>query len=524
MTDEQHTTAAPAATPPPPPPPPPAATTPTPKRKRAPKRRQKNPLHGYPPPPGLGGWLANWMLSRATVPIPHFAYLAMLEAGSFLVGRKCVYENLTPVLHGCILGWSSEGKQDYMDAPKKVFRAAGVDLCAHYCTEVTGDTALCRALADVLHHPVLFAAVKDSGNYIRGSRLAAEGKGPGGADTRSTIFIRLWDESDDEDFTPKRFADGKPIPNLCRPSFTQLIDGQPDVMGRCASSEEIALGFWPRVLTVMELDADGGDTEPDFSRKRMRLEDDGEEGAALARAVRNVYQALAAEDKAGGGPSTIEEVEAEEKGRRRIVWRHPVEFVADEAARAVFAKFVKRMLKQRKNARKQGRGLDAALYGKAAENSKRVALVLAALRHFAFEGEAARITMEEAEWAVGFVERCVQTSIWWADRFLSDGYFEQDWKQTLSALEGAKRAGLRREELSGNVLRGKMTRDVDAILDKLVEMDRIRMRVDPSKGGRRPWRYWATPYAPADSFPTPHAAMAATSQADKANITTEKGA
>ncbi len=467
--------------------------------------------------------MANWMLSRATVPIPHFAYLAMLEASSFLVGRKCVYEDQTPAIQGCILGWTSAGKGDYMNAPKKVFRAAGVDLFAHYCTEVTGDTALCRALAEVRHHPVLFAVVKDSGNYIRGSRLAAEGKGPGGADTRSTIFVRLWDEADDEQFVSKKFADGKNIPALCRPSFSQLIDGQPDVMGRCASSEEIALGFWPRVLTVMELDDVGGDAVPDFSRKRLEMEDDGDAGKELQKAVWRVYQALAEEDKAGGGPSTIEQVEAAGKEGRRIVWRNPVVFEADADARELLGRFYTRMQKLRRTARKQGRGLDAALYGKASENSKRVALILAALRYFAFEGEAARITKEEAEWAVGFVERCVQSSIWWASRFLSDGYFEQDWKRTLTALETAKKAGLLRNELSEHVLRGKTRKDVDSILDKLVEMDKVRMRVEASSIGRPPWRYWATPYAPDDSFPTPQAAMLAAT-ADKASMAGEKEA
>jgi hypothetical protein len=213
--------------------------------------------------------------------------------------------------------------------------------------------------------------------------------------------------------------------------------------------------------------------------ERSRKLEDSEEGGRILRRGRDVWNWLQGQDRVfldmadleGRQDPKAKAEDGEEAGGMRMeVWQEPIAFGAEEKAVEIFRDFTRRTQARIRPAAEGAAGPFGYLWGKATENAKRVALILAAARCGATCGPFG-ILEEEAAWAVRFVEATVYAGIRWAKENMADTPFQKKVNRVLGFIRAAPGGvAMKRKLLRGLHLSSK---ELGEVTDTLIQSDEI---------------------------------------------------
>ncbi|MBQ7251349.1 MAG: DUF3987 domain-containing protein [Kiritimatiellae bacterium] len=273
--------------------------------------------------------------------------------------------------------------------------------------------AICEALAAVRHHPVAFVNVDEAATFLSG--MASGGKRDGaafGAEV-GNFLKQAWSDGGRTTY-PKRTRTGSKLPPslppIHRASVSALMATQPSELGRNISEAQIRDGLLPRCLIAYRrVWADFDKRNREAFRASHSLQDSA---SALYWRMREIWgdtgEGLSMADFEALPEPPANEPSA--PGTRHEIFADPVRFEFSPEAGALFEDF-EREARDRCRSAAEGGPPEGGLWGKAAEQAKRIALVLAGVRTSAGREGAAVISGEEAEWAIRAVRFFVASGV-----------------------------------------------------------------------------------------------------------------
>lgn len=260
--------------------------------------------------------------------------------------------------------------------------------------------------------------------------------------------------------------------SIHHPSFSMLLAAQPSALGDAIRTEQLEDGLLPRTLWVVRQHFEPTIREENLRTSR-RLDDTLGGQWILARA-RAVWNWLEGKDREHFGVlSALEGNQPDQDpALPREIWAHPVEFTAEPEAARVFSAFIGKTQALIQPAAEGKEGPYGFLWGKAAENAKRVALIIAAARCAATSGPFT-ITEDEAKWAVQFVESTVKGGIGWAKTHMADSPFQRMVNRVAGLITAAGPDGLSRRDLNRSLRHSFRPLQVKEALHSLLEAGSI---------------------------------------------------
>ena len=391
-------------------------------------------------PPHFVGALAGWIVKRSEKPYRPFAFLAALVAWATVLGRKIQYENQAPVLYGGMIAASSNGKDTPMSLAREVLQQIGVSP-NHLTGRLSSWNAGVEALQRTWWHPVGLGLVDEAAGYFGGVALKSD---YGLADFIKAVWSRGLGTLEPQARTRK--SGSARLRALHHPSYSLLLAAQPSALGDAIRTEQLEDGLLPRALWVVRRSFEPTIREENLRYSRLLADSPG--GLMILERARQLWNWLEGADKQQF--NDIEELEsedAEDSAPPRVIWANPVEFTATPEAAAVFSAFIATTQARIQPAAEGKEGPYGYLWGKAAENAKRIALIIAATR-CAATGGPYTIKEEEAEWAVEFVEMTVKNGIEWAKTHMADTPFQQMVNRIRAIIQAAGTTGVSKRELN----------------------------------------------------------------------------
>ena len=462
-------------------------------------------LELVPLPPGIVGKTAAWIESRCVKPFRPAASLAALVFWSALVARRTRYENQTGVLYGGYVTMSHNGKNDPLEMVSNLLDEIGVS-SIHVCSRFSSRNASVECFQKCLFHPVLLAIIDEAAGFFS---LATQ------SDYGIADFLKeAWSSSLKMLYPQSRVSTAgkmelRPVHN---PALALLLAAQPSTLGAATSEEQLTDGLLPRVLWVVRKKYEKGRATDNL--KKSRTLNDSEDGKAIRMRARTIwnwfrgqadnefldmadlesrpdpYSKAARAKKSGKGKAGKKNEEGEEAETSIInpaheVWHEPLELEAGQGVEEVFADF-EGVSEERVAPAAEGRSSPRGyLWGKAVENAKRVAVVLATARCGASPGPYT-INAEEARWAVRFVKASVQSGVEWTRDYMAGTFFQRLCNKVLNHLKAC--GGLVTRSAITRALRipARLQQDVLEQLENAgqIELVEIRTRGCPAKGYR----------------------------------------
>lgn len=412
-----------------------------------------------PLPPGIVGKTAAWIEERCVKPFRPAASLAALVFWSALVARRTRYENQTGVLYGGYITMSHNGKNDPLEMVSNLLDEAGVS-SIHVCSRFSSRNASVECFQKCLFHPVLLAIIDEAAGFFS---LATQ------SDYGIADFLKeAWSSSLKMLYPQSRVSTAgkmelRPVHN---PALSMLLAAQPSTLGAATSEDQLTDGLLPRVLWVVRRKYETERATANL--KKSRKLNDTEDGKAIKRRARTIWNwfrgqadnefmdmadlesrpdpyaraARAKKDAKGKAKKKAGEAKAEEGAEvdepilnpAHEVWHEPLELEAGPGVEDVFSDF-EAFSEQRVAPAAEGRASPRGyLWGKAVENAKRVAVVLAMARCGASPGPYT-IEAEEARWAVRFVKSSIQSGVEWIRDYMAGTPFQRLCNKVLNHLK-----------------------------------------------------------------------------------------
>ena len=420
----------------------------------------------FPYPPHFMGATACWIEMRGEKPYRPFAILAALAVWSTVLGRKVRFENQSPIVYGGMLAVSSNGKDAPLALARDVLMEIGVST-NHLAGRLSSWNAGVEALQRAWFHPVELALVDEAAGYFGGGLMKSD---YGLADFIKAAWSRGLGTLEPQARTRK--SGSTRLRAIHHPSYSMLLAAQPSALGDAIRTEQLEDGLLPRTLWVVRQHF-----EPMIREENLRASrrlDDSLGGQWILAQARAAWNWLVGKDK--DEFSTIADLEGlqpdEDLAVPREIWAQPIEFTAEPEAAAVFSAFIAKTQALIQPAAEGKEGPYGFLWGKAAENAKRVALIIAAARCAATSGPYT-IQADEAKWAVQFVESTVNGGIEWAKTHLADTPFQRMVNRVSGLIKTAGPEGLARRTLNRRLRHTYRPLQVEEALQSLLDAGSI---------------------------------------------------
>ncbi len=439
-------------------------------------------VEDIPLPEGIVGDTAQWMLDRCEKPFRPFAVVSALAVWATLAGRKVRYQNQGTVLYGVVVAATSNGKDAPQSLAASMLRQMGVS-GRHIAARFSSWNASIEFLMRCWFHPAALSIVDEGAGYF-GSAV--------GDDKGLLDFLKAAWSCAEGRISPQQRVKKSGAVNLeeiHRPALSMLLAAQPSTLGAAVGTAQLEDGLLPRALWIVrrrfveELD------EENLERSRKLA--DTEDGARILERGKRLWNWLRGHDadfwdmadlEARPVPKEGAQGDAAEDGRpmQREVWEDAVPFTAEPGAVEIFRDFARRAQARIRPAAEGQEGPMGYLWGKAAENAKRVALILAAARCGATAGPYV-IRETEAAWAVRFVEASVYAGIRWARENMADSPFQKRVQRVLGVIRGAG-GTVRRSFLTKHLFHQYPAKEIDEALQSLIQSKTVEAVAIPTKG------------------------------------------
>lgn len=412
-------------------------------------------------PPGAVGDFARWMNATSGCPQRTFSLGASFAACGALMGRKIRdASNGRTNVYMMGVGHSSAGKDHPADCIEQLFAVAGA---SHLLggSRVTSDTAIELALTA---SPVLLFNWDEVGHMLSAIKQAGVGSG-NGAHLRTIVpaLMQLY-SSAHKLYIGKQKADEEvrriEQPHVCVWGLTS-----PDVLYAGLSKAELRDGWLGRVITIISHD-----------RPKYRIVEATPPPEALVQFVQAWQtRVIPAPEGAGNISGAI--------GCHQIIV--PTRPDALEVFEAFRDECHEKML------RCDSQGDDTQyLWGKALQNARRIALILAGGERF----DNQEITKDNAQYGCHYIRGNIDMFRESISNNLADNSFEADKQNILKIIAKAGPLGISKPELTRRTpgLRDKKVRD--AYIADMVEAGTIVFGQHPDHKDIRSGWLWRAPY------------------------------
>lgn len=423
-------------------------------------------LEEVPLPSGIVGETAHWILDRCEKPFRPFGILAALSVWSLLLARRVRFQNQTPVFYGIMAATTSNGKDTPPRLVRTILQQIGLS-SSHFCGRLSSWNAGIETLARCWQHPAVLSLADEAAGYLDMARAGRYGL----LDLLKTGWSSTLGMLDPQGRTKK--AGSTQLTSIHHPALSMLMSAQPNRLGEAVRSSQLDDGFLPRSIWAVRRDFVTTIDEVALDQSH-RLEDT-EEGRRILHRGREIWNWLCGNDAQFGTMAKLEALPAPQPGKEDIepvrheVWAEPVSFDANTKARTIFSDFVRLTQKQIKPAADGMTGPQGFLWGKAAENAKRLALLLAAARCAALPGIENLILESEAIWAVRFVEASVRDGIQWSRDNMADTHFQKRVKTVLAFIQRQPGQMTTKSRLTRGLQHSCSTRDLNDVLESLLQ-------------------------------------------------------
>lgn len=434
------------------------------------------PVEAVPFPEGIVGETAQWILDRCEKPFPPFAVVSSLAVWATLTGRKVRYQNQGTVLYAMIVAASSNGKDSPLGLARRVLGEMGVS-ALHFAGRLSSWNAGVEKLMGCWFHPAMLSLVDEAAGYFGN----AAGADFGLLDLLKAAWSRAEGTLDPQGRVKKSGAVN--LAEIHRPSLSMLLAAQPSTLGAAVGTAQLEDGLLPRALWVVRERFVEELEEANLDRSRALA--DSEEGLRILDRGKRLWNWLRDGDAdfwdmaklescpnpKVGESQAAEDEDGEGGGVRREVWEKGVVFEAEPGAVERFRDFMRRTQARIRPAAEGQDGPMGYLWGKAVENAKRVALILAAARC----GETAgpyMIRESEAAWAVRFVEATVYSGVRWARENMADSPFQKRVQRVAAMIRGAPGMTATRRNLTRTLQRWS-TKEIDEALQTLLSSGQV---------------------------------------------------
>jgi len=412
-------------------------------------------------PPGMVGQLCAWINETAGCYQPRLALGASLAACGVLMGRKVADESDGRTnMYVMGVAHSSAGKDHPADCVEKLFAASGASTLLGG-SRVTSDSALELALEvnpsqlftwDEVGH--MFAAIKQAG------------VGSGNAMHLRTIVPALMQlySSPHKLYIGKQKAEGEARridqPHVCIWGLTS-----PDVLLSSLSRSELRDGWLGRVITIFSSD------RPMYRITQRQPPPEHLINLVQAWLVRSIPAPEGTGDISGA------------------IGAYQIETPMQAQARKVFDDFNKYTYKKREAYNKKGDDAEF-LWGKALQNARRIALVLANGDRY----EGAEITEYHAHYGCEFISATIKDFELAIEHSMADSQWEADKQKILRLITQSGKDGISKAALTKRTQFIKDRKTRNAYLEDLQEAGMIDFGFHPDHPNARSGWYWKHPY------------------------------
>ncbi|MDF2809521.1 MAG: hypothetical protein K0S56_552 [Microvirga sp.] len=418
---------------------------------------------GLPPglcyPPGLVGDIAQWLHDTARNPSPTLNLGAALSLMGALAGRR--YEGPTGLrtnVYVVGLAPSGFGKEHPRAATKALASACGV-LAKFFGGEQIASSSALRNR--VKKSPALVYMIDEFGGFLR----KITNPRAGNHEREIGDDLLKFTGSAGSIFLGADYAQSlaEPIHN---PNVCIYGTSTPETFWKALASGSIADGFLPRFIVL-----DAGTVRPEPRDAPNRTD------APPKQLVEKVQKFVV--HKNGGNLNGMTS-----DGTTACV---PIRAVWGEGAKRVFDLLVDQMFRAM-----EGAGELEPIYARVAENSMRLALIVAA----GVEPERPVITVEVMQWAADVAHRSAFMLMDQAEERVADNDRQAEYKRVRAIIGDSKRKGTTRADVARR-LKGVMDRTrMHSVIDQLVEAGEVVDVGVKSKDGRMVKRLWTPKNAP----------------------------
>lgn len=402
-------------------------------------------------PPGLFGDVVAWIRNSSGMHQPKFALAAGLTACGALLSRLvCDQDGQRTNIYTLAVGATSAGKNDPIRAIQTIMLGTGRNVLL--AGEVTSDSAV-EVMLDMF--PAKVMLLDEVGHYL--GSIKSAGQSNGYLKTVVPMLTKAWSAAAGALLGKTRAPDNngnvKPSKIIRNPCVSVYGTSAPDVLFGAMNEGDFADGSIPRFLSFIS------ETRPMYQPK-------GELALpyTLALRLKQILGALGATD----GLYKFDSKERDE-------WPTPRTFKHDEDALADFADFENEKMIYMLDADAGDKPL--YLWGKAVENAKRVALVVAAINgQDVIDGAVAR-------YAIDLVRACVKDMINHVRRNVAGSRREREKKTVLRVIRLAGTAGIVLGELTRKTQSISRDDRRDYLLD-LEEAGQVRTTYENGTGAK----------------------------------------
>jgi hypothetical protein len=407
-------------------------------------------------PPGLVGQMVSWIVESAMCPQPQLALGAALVGCGALFGRKVKDEsNGRTNLYAMGVAPSSSGKDHPADCITRLFHEAGAgDLIGG--SQVTSDAAIETAL---MLHPVQAFFMDEMGQKME------QNKGAGSSFSSSVIptFTELY-SCPAKVYKGKQKADIEPRV-IDQPHACIFGLSSPDSFANSISRKELESGWLGRIIVFQS-----------SIRSKIKLKPFSPPPEHLIQSVQAWY-ARVIEPSEGIGNLT---------GLQRA---QQILVETDDEALAVFEEFNEYAWQQMNKFERDDDDIQF-LWGKAFQNARRIALILATGCNF----ENPIINKLCANYACEVVKLTIKGFHQVIDNHVSDSFVESEKKRVLHVVRRRKGDGCSKTELTRKTQFLRDSKSRMAYIEDLIEAGLMICGPGPMTHGRQAVWYWALPY------------------------------
>lgn len=400
-------------------------------------------------PQGLVGDIAKWMNDTAGCYQPLFALGASLAFCGALFGRKVCDESNGRTNIFCMgVGHSSCGKDHPGDCINRILTAAGAQNLL--MGRMTSDSAIEKALS---LSPTKMCVLDEVGHFF--STINSAGDGSAYLKTIKPTLMELF-SSAHKTYIGKEKASGSP-PIIDQPCICIWGVTAPQKLYAGMTIEELQDGWIARNLIFIS-----------ESRPQYIMKPSAEVPDSIVEAVKAWYA------RSSGGIL----ITANPGGQNR-----PLLVPMDQDARIVFDRFSAKaheaMLESNRNGEKT-----EYLWGKAFQNARRIALIVACGREF----ESPSIGKYEAEYGCRLVELLVRNAAKSIAANVSENKFENEKIRILHIVQSAGMNGITQNNITRRTQWIRDTKTRMSYLGDLVEAGRIqRIEIETGVGPKAVW-------------------------------------
>lgn len=396
-------------------------------------------------PEGLVGEIATWMNETAGCYQPLFSVGASIALCGAIMGRKVCDESNGRTNVFCMgVGHSSCGKDHPGDCINRILTAAGAQ--GVLMGRMTSDSAIEKALSV---SPVKMAVLDEVGHFF--SNINKAGESATYLKTIKPTLMELF-SSAHKTYVGKEKASGA-TPVIDQPCLCMWGVTAPQKLYSGMTMEELQDGWIARNIVFIS------STRPQYVMKP-----DSEVPVEISESVKAWLSRSAGEVVITASPGGA---------------RKPLVVPMDAEARAVFDRFSGRAHERMLEANAHGEKTEY-LWGKAFQNARRIALIVACGREF----ENPVIAKYDADYGCRLVEYLIRD----AEKAIAENVSENKWEEEKNRIrqivDSSGMAGIARNELTRRTQWVKNSRERMAYVEDLVESGVVVVREVKTQFGR----------------------------------------